>query len=103
VRQQTTGVPCPTCKTGELIARRSKRGKTFYGCNRYPECDFVAWAKPLAESCPECHSPYLVEKFLKSGHFAECPNKECKYRRELPPEPPAEPPAETPAEAPAKA
>jgi DNA topoisomerase-1 len=69
----------------ELIERRSKRGKTFYGCNRYPKCDFVAWAKPMSESCPDCKSPYLVEKFLKSGHFAECPNKECKYKRELPP------------------
>jgi len=85
VLQKTTGVPCPKCGTGELAERRSKRGKTFYGCNRYPECDFVAWSKPLAEACPNCGSPYLLEKFLKSGHFAECPNKECKYRKELEP------------------
>jgi DNA topoisomerase-1 len=85
VLQKTTGVKCPTCKTGELIERRSKRGKTFYGCNRYPKCDFVAWAKPMSEPCPQCGSPFLVEKTLKSGHFAECPNKECKYKRELPP------------------
>jgi DNA topoisomerase-1 len=85
VLQKTTGVPCPKCGTGELAERRSKRGKTFYGCNRYPECDFVAWSKPLAEHCPNCGSTYLLEKFLKSGHFAECPNKECKYRKELEP------------------
>jgi DNA topoisomerase-1 len=85
VVQKTTGVPCPKCGTGELAERRSKRGKTFYGCNRYPECDFVAWSKPIAEHCPNCESTYLLEKFLKSGHFAECPNKECKYRRELEP------------------
>ena len=89
VVQKTTGVPCPKCGTGELAERRSKRGKTFYGCNRYPECDFVAWSKPIAEHCPNCESTYLLEKFLKSGHFAECPNKECKYRKEL--EPVAEP------------
>ncbi|MDR3718672.1 MAG: type I DNA topoisomerase [Bryobacteraceae bacterium] len=85
VVQKTTGVPCPKCGTGELAERRSKRGKTFYGCNRYPECDFVAWSKPIAEHCPNCESTYLLEKFLKSGHFAECPNKECKYRKELEP------------------
>jgi DNA topoisomerase-1 len=85
VLQKTTGVPCPKCGTGELAERRSKRGKTFYGCNRYPECDFVAWSKPIAEHCPNCGSTYLLEKFLKSGHFAECPNKECKYRKELEP------------------
>ena len=85
VLQKTTGVPCPKCGTGELAERRSKRGKTFYGCNRYPECDFVAWSKPLNETCPQCGSKYLLEKFLKSGHFAECPNKECKYRKELEP------------------
>jgi DNA topoisomerase I len=83
VKQKTIGVSCPQCHEGEIIERRSKRGKTFFGCNRYPECDFVAWAKPLAEKCPECGSPYLVEKFLKSGHIAQCPNKECKYKREL--------------------
>ena len=85
VKQKTVGVHCPTCKQGDLIERRSKRGKTFYGCNRYPKCDFVAWSKPLAESCPECGSPYLEEKFTKRGAFAQCPNRECKYRRELAP------------------
>jgi DNA topoisomerase-1 len=85
VVQKTTGVACPKCAKGELAERRSKRGKTFYGCNRYPECDFVAWSKPIAEPCPDCGSTYLLEKFLKSGHFAECPNKECKYRKELEP------------------
>jgi DNA topoisomerase-1 len=83
VRQKTTGVACPLCGTGEIIERRSRRGKTFFGCNRYPECDFVAWSRPIAEICPQCGSKYLLEKRLKSGHFAECPNKECKYRQPL--------------------
>jgi DNA topoisomerase I len=83
VKQKTVGVKCPTCSTGDIIERRSKKGKTFYGCNRYPECDFVAWGKPVAKACPECNNPYLIEKFLKSGAFAQCPNAECKYKEAL--------------------
>ncbi len=85
VKQKTIGMKCPKCGEGELIERRSKRGKTFYGCNRYPDCDFVAWQKPIAEKCPQCGNPYLVEKWLKSGHIAACPNSECKYKHELAP------------------
>ena len=57
VKQKTIGVKCPNCSEGEMVERRSKRGKTFYGCNRYPECDFVAWGKPIDEKCPECGAP----------------------------------------------
>ncbi|HBY60711.1 MAG TPA: type I DNA topoisomerase [Solibacterales bacterium] len=85
VKQKTIGVKCPQCSEGEIIERRSKRGKTFYGCNRYPECDFVAWNKPVAEQCPECSNPYLLEKWLKAGPIVQCPNQECKYKRELAP------------------
>jgi len=84
VKQKTIGVPCPNCSQGEVVERRSKRGKTFYGCSRYPECDFVAWGKPLPEKCPECGSSYLIEKWLKAGPVAQCPNGECKYKRPLP-------------------
>ena len=83
IKQKTIGVKCPNCSEGEVVERRSKRGKTFFGCNRYPDCDFVAWGKPIAEKCPNCESPYLIEKYLKSGAWAQCPNKECKYKREL--------------------
>jgi DNA topoisomerase-1 len=83
VKQKTIGVPCPNCSQGEIVERRSKRGRTFYGCNRYPECDFVAWGKPLNEKCPECGSSYLVEKWLKGGGTVQCPNVECKYKRPL--------------------
>jgi len=88
VKQKTIGVACPNCTEGEVVERRSKRGRTFYGCNRYPECDFVAWGRPLPEKCPECGSSYLIEKFLKSGPVAQCPNAECKFKRpiEAPPE-----------------
>src|SRR5580704_16769421 len=85
VKQKTIGVKCPNCSQGEIIERRSKRGKTFYGCNRYPDCEFVAWGKPLPEKCPECGGSYLIEKFLKSGAFAQCPNAERKFKKPLPP------------------
>ncbi len=83
VKQKTIGVPCPNCSEGQIVERRSKRGRTFYGCNRYPECDFVAWGKPMAEKCPECGSSYLIEKYLKAGPVAQCPNPECKYKHPL--------------------
>ena len=85
VKQKTIGVKCPTCGEGEVIERRSKRGKTFYGCSRYPDCAFVAWAKPLAERCPRCGGSHLVEKWLKAGPIAQCPNPECKYKKTLAP------------------
>ncbi|MGA2144552.1 MAG: type I DNA topoisomerase [Bryobacteraceae bacterium] len=81
VKQKTIGVKCPECSEGEVVERRSKRGKTFYGCNRWPDCNFVAWAKPIAEKCPECGSPYMTEKWLKSGTVWQCPNPECKHKQ----------------------
>ena len=84
VKQKTIGVKCPNCAEGEVVERRSKRGKTFYGCNRYPECDFVAWGKPIPEKCPDCGGPYLIEKWLKAGPVAQCPNAECKFKRPAP-------------------
>jgi DNA topoisomerase-1 len=88
IKQKTVGVKCPNCSEGEVVERRSKRGKTFYGCSRYPECDFVAWGKPIPEKCPECGSSYMIEKFLKAGPVAQCPNNECKFKRAI--EAPAE-------------
>ena len=83
VKQKTIGVKCPNCSEGEVVERRSKRGKTFYGCNRYPDCDFVAWGRPLPERCPECGGSYLIEKYLKAGPVAQCPNAECKFKKPL--------------------
>jgi DNA topoisomerase-1 len=84
VKQKTIGVKCPECSEGEISERRSKKGKIFYGCVRYPECKFVAWGKPVAEKCPKCGSPYLVEKWLKSGVIWQCPNAECKHKMPAP-------------------
>jgi DNA topoisomerase-1 len=85
VKQKTIGVKCPECTEGEVVERRSKRGKTFYGCNRYPDCAFVAWARPVPEACPDCGNQYLVEKYLKAGAFLQCPAAGCKYKREFQP------------------
>jgi DNA topoisomerase-1 len=84
VKQKTIGVKCPECSEGEVSERRSKKGKTFYGCVRYPDCKFVAWGKPIAEKCPNCGSPYMVEKWLKAGPVWQCPNAECKHKMPAP-------------------
>lgn len=72
------GVQCPTCKEGEIVERKSKTKRIFYGCNRYPECDFVSWDKPISRPCPKC-SALLVEKKLKKGVQIQCTNSECDY------------------------
>ncbi|MBI4675159.1 MAG: type I DNA topoisomerase [Chloroflexi bacterium] len=54
MKKMTTGVRCPKCKEGEIRQRKSKKGRIFYGCSRYPDCDFVSWDKPIAEPCPTC-------------------------------------------------
>jgi DNA topoisomerase-1 len=79
------GVTCPKACGGYISEKRSRRGKTFYGCSSYPKCDFVSWDRPRNEPCPTCGSAYLLDKFSKkSGPFVACPNKECDYRRESP-------------------
>jgi DNA topoisomerase-1 len=83
VKQKTIGMKCPECNDGEVIERRSKRGKTFYGCNRWPDCNFVTWGKPVEEKCPECGGPYMVEKWLKAGPVLQCPNADCKHKQPM--------------------
>jgi DNA topoisomerase I len=90
VKHKTTGVACPKGDGGELVERKSRRGKVFYGCNKYPDCDFTLWNKPLAETCPECKATFLVEKFTKRhGRQVICHTEGCTYVRseELEPEP----------------
>jgi DNA topoisomerase-1 len=76
------GVPCPSCDDGQVIIRRTKRGKIFYGCSNYPECDWMSWDKPVNKSCPECDS-YLVEKNKKDQVILKCSNKDCKYKEKV--------------------
>ncbi|MFC7392538.1 type I DNA topoisomerase [Scopulibacillus cellulosilyticus] len=73
------GVTCPKCKEGEIVERRSKKRRIFYGCERYPECDFVSWDKPLPRDCPKC-GEYLVEKKAKKGKIVQCSS--CDYKEE---------------------
>jgi DNA topoisomerase-1 len=68
---QKIGMPCPVCKEGEVVERRSKKGRTFFGCSRYPECDFVSWNRPAPVACPRCGSPYMTEMGRKGQ--LKCP------------------------------
>jgi DNA topoisomerase-1 len=81
-RPLSIGVSCPKGCGGYVSEKRSKRGRTFYGCSSYPNCDFVSWDRPRNEACPTCGSAWLLEKFSKrDGAFIACPNRECGYRR----------------------
>ncbi|CCU79276.1 DNA topoisomerase I [Halanaerobium saccharolyticum subsp. saccharolyticum DSM 6643] len=74
-----TGVDCPECEDGEVIERTSKKGRTFYGCSNYPDCNFMSWNKPVKKPCPECGS-LMVEKTTKAkGKHYKCTNKECGH------------------------
>ena len=74
------GVKCPECKEGNLKERKSRWGKIFYGCDKYPDCKFASWDKPMPTPCPDCDSPILVEKVTKrAGRTHRCYKKECGY------------------------
>ena len=70
------GVTCPKCSKGDIILRKSKKGKMFYGCSNYPECDFVSWSKPTGDICDKCGS-YMIEKITKTETKIICSDKEC--------------------------
>ncbi|CAG9607427.1 type I DNA topoisomerase [Pseudoneobacillus rhizosphaerae] len=73
------GVKCPKCENGNIIERKSKKRRIFYGCDQFPGCDFLSWDKPIARACPKCES-LLVEKKLKKGVQVQC--MECDYKEE---------------------
>ncbi len=74
------GVNCPQCGS-PLAARRTKRGRTFYGCTAYPKCDFTLWDRPVSEVCPKCGAGFLVEKRRKAGATISCVKDGCDYSR----------------------
>jgi DNA topoisomerase I len=76
--EQKTGIKCPKCQVGDIIARKSKKGKMFYGCNKYPACDFVMWNKPTGEMCPKCAQPLA---FAAKGKI-KCGNKDCGFEKD---------------------
>ncbi len=88
-KPRDTGVLCPECSKANLLERKSRRGKVFYSCARYPECKYAVWNEPVAEPCPDCSWPLLTIKTTKRrGREKVCPQKECSYSLSL--EDPAE-------------
>jgi len=81
VKQKPTGVLCPK-DGGDIVERKSRRGRVFYGCANYPDCDFTLWNRPLPEKCPDCCASFLVEKVTKRhGRQLICNNEACEYVR----------------------
>lgn len=94
VKPKGTGITCPQCKEGEIQEKKSRYGKIFYSCNRYPKCKYALWNKPVEQACPSCSNPLLTEKTTKrDGTVLVCPAEECDYKKVLiPPEPKPETP-----------
>ena len=86
IKQETTGAKCPRPGCGgDIVVKKSRRGKLFYGCANYPKCDTVYWDKPVQEKCPQCGKPFLLEKTLKKGTTRRCADEECGYKSDLVP------------------
>ncbi len=82
---KTTGVLCPEegC-TGKIVEKKSKKGKVFYSCNKYPGCEFSLWDKPVPEKCEKCGAPFLVEKKRRKNAILACRNGDCGFVKEAP-------------------
>ena len=79
----TLGIACPVegC-AGEIVERRSKRGRVFYGCSAYPGCKFVVWQRPVAEPCPKCGAPFVTERVARGRTIRTCVREGCDFKRE---------------------
>lgn len=75
---KSTGVICPTCREGEIVERKSKKSRLFYGCSNYPQCGFVSWDKPLPRNCPKCAAMLVEKKRKKQGVQVVC--TQCDYQ-----------------------
>ena len=75
------GISCPEegC-SGEIIRKKTKKGRTFYGCSNYPKCSFVTWNKPVNKRCPQCNSILVISNSKKSGLYFKCSNSDCDYK-----------------------
>jgi DNA topoisomerase-1 len=77
------GIKCPKCKEGDLIERKTKRKRNFYGCSRYPDCDFASWDKPVDQPCETCGNPFVVQKYSqKRGEYLKCPACKAEIAKE---------------------
>jgi len=83
IKLKEVGLDCPRDGCGgRIVERRSRRGRVFFGCNNYPKCDFVTWYRPIAESCPSCGNPYVLEKITKKdGTTLFCDHEGCGYKK----------------------
>ncbi len=79
---RSTGVRCPKCGEGEIIEKKSKSGKIFFGCNKYPDCSYALWDEPTGNTCPECEG-LLLKKITKNGEFEVCSNRTCNYKKQI--------------------
>lgn len=83
-KPKSTEVKCPKCNKGELLARKSRYGKLFYSCERYPDCDYAIWNEPVNEKCPKCGWPIMTIKITKrKGKEKVCPQADCKYTEQM--------------------
>lgn len=74
------GVKCPNCKTGNIVERKTKKRRIFYGCDQYPKCEYISWDKPAGRNCPKCDT-MLIEKKSKSKTQVQCPS--CDYKENM--------------------
>ncbi len=79
------GVACPKCKEGQLVERKGKRRRVFFGCDRYPECDFIIWDRPTGRACPECGEPLITKRTGKGEgkEVIQCSGSECSHKEEV--------------------
>ncbi len=83
-RPSPTGVGCPECGAGELLEKKTRRGKVFFSCSRFPACRFAMWDRPVAEPCPECGAPFVVEKVSRrAGTVRRCLRSDCRYQEKV--------------------
>ena len=80
----TLGIACPEpgC-TGQLVERRSRKGRNFYGCSAYPACKFVVWQRPIPEPCPKCEAPFVTERVVRGRQIRRCVREGCDFTREV--------------------
>ncbi len=79
---RSTGVKCPKCGEGMIVEKKSKYGKIFFGCNRYPDCSYALWDEPTGNKCPEC-GELLLKKNTKNGVFEVCSSRTCSYKKAM--------------------
>lgn len=83
-KPESSGVSCPKCNDGIIVKRKSRRGKVFFSCDKYPKCTYATWDLPLNESCPKCNWPILTKKITKrSGTNKVCPQENCNYKEPI--------------------